>query len=129
MKLILKNNRAIATHSDDQDVVSLYGDNATEVIVPEGTEVNLETGEYDESNVSPVPKRFTPLKLIMALESIGKADAVIAEMTDKEKMMFNSATEIVESEPEYALVDAFIERAVASGVLTQAEVDAILGGA
>ena len=127
MKLIIKDSKVIATHANDQDVVALYGEGATEVIVPEDCEVNLETGEYDDTNVSDVPKRFSPLALLMALECIGKADAVIAEMTEKEKMLFNSALEIVEDQPEYSLVDAFITRAVAADVITQEEVDNILG--
>ena len=65
----------------------------------------------------------------MKLEALGKADAVIEAMTEKEKMLFASATALVVGTPEFELVEDFIARAVAGGILTQAEVDQILGGA
>lgn len=73
------------------------------------------------------PQTYNQLNLLMKLDAIGKADIVIAEMTEKEKMLFTSATALVVGTPEFALVDDFISRAISKNILTQTEVNQILG--
>ena len=75
------------------------------------------------------PKIHSQLNILMTLESMGKADAIIAEMTEKEKMLFTSATELVEGSMEFSLVSTFIERVVNLGILTVEQVNQIMGNA
>ena len=67
-----------------------------------------------------------PIDILLSLKSLGKDEAVIDAMSETEKLMFVSASEMVEGTAEYEMVEDFITRAVEAGLLTQEEVQAIL---
>lgn len=126
MKIVLINNKAVATHSDDQHILSLYGSDATAVIVPDGTHVNLITGEYDHTHAVPAYKSYSPLHILFGIDAFGKSEEVLAIMSPLETALFNSSTELNTNDPQFPRVQAVIDRIVTDGILTQAQIDVVM---
>lgn len=99
MKLVLKNDKVIATHDDFQNITTAMYPDCIIKIAPDGTIVNYETGDYtlpEGGSLSDVVVYVSKLKIVDRLEAIGKRSAVKAALAQNEYALdrWNAAQEI-----------------------------------
>jgi hypothetical protein len=116
---INEEGRIIASHSKDS--LAEYPELTAYLIDKDNID---DDGNYDPVNLLSVPRKCIVNDMWKRIIAMGKFNTIKAEITPEEDELLDSVNIIMEDHPDFALVQAFIDRTE----LTQSEANTALWG-